>query len=273
MSVTPEVFRAFLQPYVGWEYGFWDRCNGSHHEFDCSGIQCHGTNGTGLTRNVCTSSFVMASECWNLGLYMTEAQVTAENGPDGWWAFHGANYGRTDDGSRPNGASGHVVYVIRRRDSSGKTLGFYTIEAMGRRYGVVNGQFYGRGWTGHYRIPGMDHTSQPTFFTEMSMITQTAHYDAHGKAIPIADKHTSGPKQGQWILATIGPTSDGKALLLKDGASFTGAGKQGSDSFFAPPEIAQHGKIVSVARWAPREGVPGLIVRFNDGHQKPYRFT
>lgn len=161
MTVTPEVFRATAQKYVGWQYGFCDRCGGSCHQFDCSGLQCHVSNETGLTRNLCTTSFVMAQQCWDLGLHMLEADAAADHGPDGWWAFHGADEGRTDDGSLPNGASGHIVYVARVRNADGTTNALYTIEAMGHAYGVVNGTFWGRGWTGHYKIPGMAYAPPP----------------------------------------------------------------------------------------------------------------
>jgi hypothetical protein len=93
--------------------------------------------------------------CFDAGLYMTQAQAEADDGPDVFYVFEGANQGRTDDGSRPNGASGHIVTVVRVRDANGHTIGFYTIEAMGHAYGVVNGSFEGRGWTGFARIPGV----------------------------------------------------------------------------------------------------------------------
>lgn len=158
-GLDPRIFRDYLQQYVDqhYGYGFCDRCGGTCREFDCSGLYCHGCNGTGLTRGLCTTSFVIAQQCTDLGLEMTRDEAIADSGPDVFSAFHGADHGRVDDGSRPNGASGHVVIVVRVRDANGHTTGFYTIEAMGRRYGCVNGQFFGRspGWSGVYRIPGV----------------------------------------------------------------------------------------------------------------------
>lgn len=163
MTVTPEVWRATGQKYVdlGYGYGFCDRCGGTCHEFDCSGLQCHISNETGLTSGLCTTSFVMARLCTDLGLEMGEAFATSEEGPEVWWAFKGADHGRVDDGSRPNGASGHVVTVVRVRNVDGSTDGYYTIEAMGRAYGCDNGAFWGRGWTGHYKIPGITYAPPP----------------------------------------------------------------------------------------------------------------
>lgn len=159
--VTAAILIDYLSQFIGWAYGFLDRCGGSHHEFDCSGLQCKGTNGTGLTNGLCTTSFVLAQRCTAAGGEMTEAEATANDGPEVWWAFHGADHGRVDDGSKPNGASGHVVLVVRIRDANGNTVGFYTIEAMGHAYGVVRGTFENRGWTGHYRIPGVVDTPAP----------------------------------------------------------------------------------------------------------------
>lgn len=157
--LDPRTFRDYGQLYVDqhYGYGFCDRCGGSCREFDCSGLQCHISNGTGLTNGLCTSSFVMARMCTDLGLEMAWDYAISDGGPDVFWPFHGADHGRVDDGSRPNGASGHVVCAVRVRDENGHTTSFYTIEAMGRAYGCVNGQFFGRNpaWSGVYRIPGV----------------------------------------------------------------------------------------------------------------------
>lgn len=216
--LDPRILVGFLGQFVGGDYGFCDRCGGTCYDrqHDCSGLQCHGTNGTGLTRNVCTSSFVLATECYNLGLYMTATQAEADDGPDVFWAFHGANLGRTDDGSRPNGASGHIVLVVRVRNADGHTIGFYTIEAMGHAYGIVRGSYFGRGWTGRYRIPGVANRPPqpaPVNFLEPSMFIQAHHYNPKTGAIgaPTNPGHGNDP--------TIAISNDGLFVECRNDAS------------------------------------------------------
>lgn len=158
MIVTADTWRAFGQQFVDEHYAYCidcDRCGGSCHCLDCSGLQCRISNGLGITRGYCTTSFVIFQQCWDAGLFMDQATAEADSGPDVFYAAHGANFGRTDDGSQPNGASGHIVTVVRVRNPDGTTNRFYTIEAMGHAYGVVNGTYENRGWTGRYRIPGV----------------------------------------------------------------------------------------------------------------------
>lgn len=212
--LDPRIFVAFLAQFVGGDYGFCDRCGGTCYDrtHDCSGLQCHGTNATGLTRGVCTSSFVIATECWNLGLYMSQAEAEADSGPDVFWAFHGANFGRTDDGSRPNGASGHIVLVVRVRRPDGTTERFYTIEAMGHRYGIVFGTYSGRypGWSGRYRIPGVADRPPVAASSTRSerMAVQQPRKKPVGGAIAYADLSADGTHVECWNGCSI--DGDGK---------------------------------------------------------------
>lgn len=284
MTVTAEQWRAYGQQFVdeGYEYCInCDRCGGSCHCLDCSGLQCRISNGLGLTRNLCTTSFVIAQMCWDAGLYLTEAQVRSDDGPDVFYAFHGADGGRTDDGSRPNGASGHIVTVVRVRDANGHTIGFYTIEAMGHAYGVVNGTFEGRGWTGFSRIPGVvsGPSPPPPFRQENTMIVQKYHYRHDGTAVAIPVRWPDNT----WHVARVFVGADGKHLDLRGGASINGD-QERTDTYrvWTPPTNdpnapfdPKHDTIVAVALWSTGEpgSVPGIFVQYSNGHGRPVRFS
>lgn len=260
--LDPRVLVAFLVQFIGGDYGFCDRCGGTCYDrqHDCSGLQCHGTNGTGLTRNLCTSSFVIASQCFALGLYMSVAQVEADDGPDIFYAFHGADGGRTDDGSRPNGASGHIVLVVRVRDINGHTIGFYTIEAMGHAYGIVRGTYYGRGWTGLSRIPGVADRPPAAAHQqarEDDMIIQLHHYDTdHG----VPNRPCNSTVKGRDPVISI--SGDGKRLEARYGASIYGdqtLEKKGNDPVGArtlavwSPANLGNAKIIGGPRMRPKD--------------------
>lgn len=144
MSVTPDQVIDAANKYLGYEYGFWDRCGGSHHQLDCSGLCCRVMGDLGLWIG-CLSSFVIAQLCWENGLYIDggTARITKAV-----WAFEGRNNGRGPSFAA-NGADGHIV--IGAGDGT-------TREARGHAYGVVIGDWDTRPWTGFSKIPGVDYT-------------------------------------------------------------------------------------------------------------------
>lgn len=142
--ITPAQFEAQLVLHLGYAYGFWDRCGGTHHEHDCSGYQCWAANELGLAYG-CVSSFVIAQWCWDAGLIISEEEALVTP----CFAFHGPNGGRGPSHA-PNGSDGHIVYC--------NVKGFGgTLEAMGHAYGVVRGSFYNRNWVAYSRIPGLSY--------------------------------------------------------------------------------------------------------------------
>lgn len=143
--VTPTEFDSVAIQFQGWQYSqVCDRCGGSCHSFDCSGLMCHVLDILGIGIGCCTS-FVMANLCYQNGLYIDYA--TAEH-TLAHWAFKGAWGGR----SAGPGGEGHIV--------EGRGNG-QTMEAMGRRWGCLIGNWYGRAWDGFARIPGVNYIPPP----------------------------------------------------------------------------------------------------------------
>jgi hypothetical protein len=199
---TPERLGDKLAEHLGWNYCFSNRCTGSTHCHDCSGYQCWAMNALGVYVG-CTTSFVLAQMCHDLGL-----AVTYDDLYDGLigWAFRGANEGRTDDGSQSNGASGHIVYVDMKRWRG-------TLEAMGRAYGVRVGIYNRtRQFTGFYRILGLDYHRRKA---EATMIVQTHHYDEDGK--PAGETHAPPGYEANRAIICI--SADGTHLEARWGAS------------------------------------------------------
>lgn len=144
-SVTPAEYDQVVCQFQGWRYSqFCDRCGGTCGSFDCSGLQCHVLNLLGIGIGCCTS-FVMATMCYDEGLYIPYDQARSTQSH---WAFIGYNQGR----SPKPGNEGHVV------DGRGIVNGrAETMEAMGRRWGCLIANWDGRGWDGTYKIPGVNY--------------------------------------------------------------------------------------------------------------------
>lgn len=178
-SPSPLALEAALIPHLGWNYCFDHRCDGTTHCHDCSGYQCWGMGQIGRSIG-CTSSFVIAQMCWDAGLYIADP---AEAATIPHWAFHGANQGRTSNGA-PNGSDGHIVYANITTTGPWSTVPGHvpgTLEAMGHAYGVRRGNYAGRGWTGLYRILGLNYDlvvpTPARSAWERDMILQTHHFD------------------------------------------------------------------------------------------------
>lgn len=156
MSVTPDEFIAACDRYLGYEYGYWDRCGGSHHELDCSGMQCRVMTDLGLGIG-CLSSFVIAQLCYQNGLYIDA--ITARE-TKAVWAFEGRNGGRGPSFAA-NGSDGHII--------AGAGDGT-TREARGHAYGVIIGPWDGRAWTGFSKIPGVDYSPPKVEVEDMIVV-------------------------------------------------------------------------------------------------------
>lgn len=255
---TPADLEGTLIQHLGYQYGFWDRCGGTHHEHDCSGYQCWGMNQ--IVRPLgCLSSFVIAQLCFDAGLMISyeEAQTVP------CWAFHGADQGRRDDGSRPNGASGHIVYV-----NTMPGYGLSTLEAMGRAYGVRRGAFYGRGWTGFYRILGLNYSTAS--MRERDMIIQAHHYDAHGKITGPCKTSVPG-EDAYWI-----PAADGSCMEGHNGASIANDQPTADrhKRTFTPKSL--DGRKIVGATFRAADAIDahdGISIALNDGHTLPGHFS
>lgn len=253
MTVVPQQVIHEARKYLGWPYGFRDRCHGSYHETDCSGLICIVMNALGLYVG-CLSSFQFANLAWDHNLVIPLAMAHQYE----CLLIAGPNGGRGPS-QAVNGSDGHIGF-------GNKTT---SIEERGHAYGCVEIPLDTTRFDIACWIPGADYS--PQTFTEPNMIIQEYHYGADGRKIRIPDRHNDH----SWILPTVAVTPDGKAVHLKDGASFTGAGKPNfGEDIFAPPEVAAHGRIVGLAKFVPQDGSAHIIViRFGDGFQKPYRFT
>lgn len=250
MTVTPEQVIQEANKYLGWNYGYRDRCGGSYHELDCSGLVCIVMNGLGLHIG-CVTSFVLANMLWDNRLVIPTPRaldiITL-------WVS-GPNGGRGPS-QAANGSDGHTGF-------GNKTD---TREARGHAYGVVIGPMDLSRFDAVGLIPGVDYSPQVTM--EPTMIIQTHHYTPT-RMVP------AHKPDGTWCLATIAPTADGKGLLLKDGASITGAGKSnyGTDIWMSP-HVAKHGRIVAVALFVPPDHtIPCVAMRHADGFQAAIRMT
>jgi len=143
--VTPQEYDATAIQFVGWRYSqTCDRCGGTCHSFDCSGLQCHCLDILGIGIG-CLTSFVMSSLCYDNGLLLP---LDVARGTQSHWAVKGSNLGRgAEPGTRDGG---HIV------DGRGIVNGrAETMEAMGRAWGCLIADWDNRGWNAAYKIPGV----------------------------------------------------------------------------------------------------------------------
>lgn len=226
LKVTPGQYVDKLAEHLGYQYGFWDRCGGSHHQHDCSGYMCWGGNMVGLNFG-CTSSFALAIRCHQLGLGISfdEAQQTA-----GTWAFRGANEGQTSGGAR-NGSDGHIVCS----DGRGGTL-----EAMGHAYGVRRGRFdYTRKFTYFAKVPGLTYIVAPE--DQVSLFV-CPNKPVKGDQIPHAEFRPAGfdPDYPNGVIllrngASVNndlPLSAGVRFIVPTGGKWTGCGEREKNGLF-----------------------------------------
>lgn len=178
-SVTPQQYDAEVIKYQGVAYSQrGDRC-GSFctvcPSYDCSGLQCHVLRVLGLSIGCCTS-FVMASMCWDEGLFLP---LDAARTTQSHWAVIGNDFGR-----RPlwNG-DGHIV------DGRGIVNGrAETMEAMGTRWGCLIANWDGRGWNAAYRIPGINYYTPPVWKVQ----------PVYNPALEVRDI-LNDPGKGAWV--------------------------------------------------------------------------
>lgn len=154
-SVTPDEYDETACQFAGWKYNqACDRCGGSCHSFDCSGLQCHVLALLGIGIG-CLTSFVMSSLAYDNGLLIP---LTTARSLKAHWAVIGNNLGRSP---LWNG-DGHVVegrgIIV---DSAFPTGRAETMEAMGRAWGCLIANWDGRGWNAAYKIPGVNYAPAP----------------------------------------------------------------------------------------------------------------
>ena len=207
VQVTPDDFVNTAMQFLHWNYSQQgDRCGGSGHSFDCSGLMCHVMRLLGLVPpDYCVTSFVLANLCWADGLIIPSfAQARATKAV---FAFIGRNGGRLPY----PGDEGHIV--CGRGDGT-------TIEAMGRAYGVVVGTFDNRGyyrgsqWDACSYIPGVNYGPPPPGpFTEQEqdMILQPR------AGVPAGRK------------CVVGVSVDGTYIVEFNGANIKGDERHQSD--------------------------------------------
>lgn len=150
-TITPAQFDAVAVSFAGWSYSqTCDRCGGTCHSFDCSGLQCHCLDILGIGIG-CLTSFVMSSLCYDEGLYLP---LDVARSTQSHWAVKGSDLGRGPEPGTSDG--GHIV------DGRGIVNGrAETMEAMGRRWGCLIASWDGRGWNAAYRIPGILYVPPP----------------------------------------------------------------------------------------------------------------
>jgi hypothetical protein len=200
MTVTPDQVVAEAKKYLGWPYGYRDRCGGSYHELDCSGLICKVLNTLGIYVG-CITSFQFAQMAWDHGLVVPK-QVAMQYPT---LLIEGPNGGRGPS-QRANGSDGHIVLGNMT----------YTIEERGHAYGCVevpldlnraNSSFAIATW-----IPGVNYTAPSTRQTrEQDMLIQFKD----GKGNP-----KKGSPSGR--KPVVGVSADGTYIEEWNGASIWG---------------------------------------------------
>lgn len=233
--VTPDLYDEVVCRFQGWEYSqTCDRCGGTCHSFDCSGLQCHVLDLLGIGIG-CQNSWTMFSLCWDHGLILPLAVARSTQSH---WAGKGADGGRKPEPGTRNG--GHIV------DGRGVVNGrAETMEAMGTKWGCLIADWDGRGWDVASRIPGVNYAVSSRRRREV-----ITFYDKNGHPKP-------GKPTGRH--ACGGPSADGTFIEEWNGASISG-------DTHAPGDPA------NLRRWVPRDAAghsvlgpgqtfTGLVVR------------
>lgn len=176
--VLASAYVARLSTHLGYAYRVGpSRCTGTSGYHDCSGMMCWGLDQMGIGLG-CTSSFALAIYCHQRGLSISADECRSTPGT---WAFRGMNEGQSTGGAL-NGSDGHIVC---------STGDGHTIEAMGRAYGCVRGNFDGRGWSYYSKIPGVSYAPvQPPMEDDVIIVvcpnktSPDGHNQPHAEFVP-----------------------------------------------------------------------------------------